>query len=966
MSQLCKACQASGLPIMPVRYAPVPKTVKAALPAWACADKVKDIALDADFHYALRTLRAGFVYLFYAKHARGSNLWECYSVTEDGVLLKQPSPKAAQAAGKSVVCNTAGHSNSRLHHLIIEQPEKCGPAWIAFSEYKWGDLTLRRYAQDAKLRAARMQAIDPKAMAAGSSNAHGTTASKAAIEAVMEYHPGYQPAQLAYDPKTDAFSKEDGSYDKARVDKNYARYPIHARRGKAEESLQFMQARAKKSGGNNTPHILALWDAIGTAQELNGYVNDSAGLALLFAEERSFQLHAIQALENIRKSLSAQAQEGQEKFQDDMMRRDTATWYNPAVMAQRRAAIAKLQDPVLKRQRLEVCDLLDQWAGWQIPASIAPNELDAIDLRRVPEPQRGQQIAALKAKVAAFRAKRGENYDNNIEQAGDRSWPKYRKKIDPDRLSNFQKFQNELDAAIGARQNKTVGALLRWLQAPLFLDTLEDYHDADPKDGIEFEAVIGHAISGINVTVSGQAKLDAWAKDVAIARNNVLYRALALNQKKIETELKVALKDAKQNQNTPYSDAAVRTIETTKNYFQKLLDMYKENAALYKANIAAASPQGDTVFGVSLKTARTGQIDHVIVTAGNAIIKAFAPAAGRAGAALKLDKLEIRLGEKLLQMVLACRALVSTADIKALVAAEFADSIKRKAEQHRRSGDMNAKKAKRWRLKQAIIYEAEYRKGQGAKLQQAYDKLRVEKPEGHLSVVKDARLTLLVMMIESVYLGRLLLQNEKDSAVYASLAASAMALTAQAIDVISLPLSQVMQAGEQARSIQRLKLVGGLLMAASNAIGVYQDNLAIDAAREKGQTLILNLYRIKFAAGAVALGVSGLSTFTYAAPLIMRVSSNVVIADTAAALGARATAVLATRIIFMTAGSWISLTIFAIQGLIWVLEDDDLQIWISQTPFGKDHKNSKAPTTALELSQSLKKIFEKPKNSEQP
>ena len=146
-----------------------------------------------------------------------------------------------------MVCNTAGHSNSRLHHLIIEQPEKCGPAWIAFSEYKWGDLTLQRYAQDAKLRAARMQAIDPKAMAAGSSNAHGTTASKAAIEAVMEYHPGYQPAQLAYDPKTDTFSKEDGSYDKARVDKNYTRYPIHARRGKAEESLQFMQARARKA-----------------------------------------------------------------------------------------------------------------------------------------------------------------------------------------------------------------------------------------------------------------------------------------------------------------------------------------------------------------------------------------------------------------------------------------------------------------------------------------------------------------------------------------------------------------------------------------------------------------------------------------------------------------------------------------------------------------------------------------------
>ena len=78
---------------------------------------------------------------------------------------------------------------------------------------------------------------------------------------------------------------------------------------------------------------------------------------------------------------------------------------------------------------------------------------------------------------------------------------------------------------------------------------------------------------------------------MSIARNNVLYRALALNQTKIETELKAALKDAKQNQNTPYSDAAVRTIETTKNYFQKLLDMYKDNSTLYQNNLEARSPR---------------------------------------------------------------------------------------------------------------------------------------------------------------------------------------------------------------------------------------------------------------------------------------------------------------------------------------------------------------------------------------
>ena len=82
-------------------------------------------------------------------------------------------------------------------------------------------------------------------------------------------------------------------------------------------------------------------------------------------------------------------------------------------------------------------------------------------------------------------------------------------------------------------------------------------------------------------------------------------------------------------------------------------------------------------------------------------------------------------------------------------------------------------------MQKVLRKEAEYRRTQGAKLQKAYDKLRVDRPKDHLSVVKDARLTLLVMMIEGVYLGRLLLQSEKDGALYASLAASGMALAAR-------------------------------------------------------------------------------------------------------------------------------------------------------------------------------------------
>ena len=97
-SSLCDDCKASGLPILPVRYVPVPNAVKQTLPGWAGGDRVKSVPLGQDFHYALRTLRAGYVYLYYDKNARGSKQWECYAVTEDGLLVKQPNPQMAPPA----------------------------------------------------------------------------------------------------------------------------------------------------------------------------------------------------------------------------------------------------------------------------------------------------------------------------------------------------------------------------------------------------------------------------------------------------------------------------------------------------------------------------------------------------------------------------------------------------------------------------------------------------------------------------------------------------------------------------------------------------------------------------------------------------------------------------------------------------------------------------------------------------
>lgn len=92
--QDCANCKKTGLPILPVRYTVLPNKVPAKLPDGINGDGVTDIALSTH-RYGLRTLREGWLYLYYVKAARGGKRWEVYKVTEDGRLWKQSRPLPA-------------------------------------------------------------------------------------------------------------------------------------------------------------------------------------------------------------------------------------------------------------------------------------------------------------------------------------------------------------------------------------------------------------------------------------------------------------------------------------------------------------------------------------------------------------------------------------------------------------------------------------------------------------------------------------------------------------------------------------------------------------------------------------------------------------------------------------------------------------------------------------------------------
>lgn len=57
-------CKAQGPALLPVRYAVVPDSIEGELPQWA-RPATSDYPHHDGYHYALRAMRRGFIYIYY-------------------------------------------------------------------------------------------------------------------------------------------------------------------------------------------------------------------------------------------------------------------------------------------------------------------------------------------------------------------------------------------------------------------------------------------------------------------------------------------------------------------------------------------------------------------------------------------------------------------------------------------------------------------------------------------------------------------------------------------------------------------------------------------------------------------------------------------------------------------------------------------------------------------------------------
>lgn len=237
----CKMCQKKGLPILPVRYSAVAATRAHGIDGIPLVNgsfgaHVLDVA-SRKAKYTLRSLRYGYVYVFYPK----TSAWKCYAVTKEGNCYECAlDVMLDRSTEKPFSCTQTGHPEL-AQCITIENADKIGTVFMAFSEVQWTKAVRDAYAADKDgCRTKRMQAFNASAWYAKPGNAPHAASASNVQHLISEYKGGTTQSFLT------------------------SPFPFRDRSTEATALNTAMDHLAPQKGA-----VFALWDPIGITQELN-------------------------------------------------------------------------------------------------------------------------------------------------------------------------------------------------------------------------------------------------------------------------------------------------------------------------------------------------------------------------------------------------------------------------------------------------------------------------------------------------------------------------------------------------------------------------------------------------------------------------------------------------------------------------------------------------------------------------
>jgi hypothetical protein len=514
-------CKAQGPALMPVRYAVVPDSISENLPAWA-APLAEDYPQRQGYHYALRALRRGFIYIYYS----WSSSWEAWSVCDDGSLWKQLSAENALPKSKpDCLQGTYGQGGKDFITLPAQVLEN--DIWIAFTQCKWTKATLDRYGENEEVRQRRMQRLRASQWRMSGQMAGAGEATEESLSSVLDYVPGQgdmlSPAMMlpcegpvapvSYTERNCYHLSEetlpqwqrwldslmgDSHKERCAIQPQWTLYPWRTNR-KADNTLQQMRQRGVKPDGTPVmPLIMALHDATGITHELTGWANGILALQQKFAEERAVEFSTLNLINGVKQLITNSRYPGYSE---------------------------RLETLTIDQQAMDI--------AYQRYLEEAKN--NGTDPR---------DIVSREEYEARYIRRRQKTLEDEI--AGD-VMAKYTGMLDQHRMDSFTESVEILATRVGNLLEWLIDYRVRWLQNPHFVAAAQDFCSDDPQDNLNYREIVAFALSMININVAGQALLDRWIAEYSTtSEQNLVWRTLFYNNPQMMAEAEPLLNDLRQ------------------------------------------------------------------------------------------------------------------------------------------------------------------------------------------------------------------------------------------------------------------------------------------------------------------------------------------------------------------------------------------------------------------------------------
>ncbi|WP_278185365.1 T6SS effector BTH_I2691 family protein [Xanthomonas oryzae] len=790
---------------------------------------------------------------------------------------------------------------------------------------------------------------------------HSAPLTATLLEQVVEYAPTVpvalgEPLYLPCLRKALSVSSGDkGAWRQQRLTLCSSQYEWTMRQGTAEQ----VQARAQASSfadasmsASCPPMMLALWDGIGLVHEINGFRNDAQGRFLNYCDEQALKINALQWIDQARQAVQAEAHR-RATFDHSPAVAGSTGWYSPQAVAAQRAKAATADE----RQYWDDLD----WLGRNgVPPSY---QRQLTQFRSVPASSHYQDVMRdARGYVAAqprVRQERAEHIAQDTETGTEKGWEKYAEKLagdtpgqpTPKKLEVFRTLYERLQQAKQALLDQRTADVAAWLEAPLWLDTLEDYAPDSLEDGLRFQSAIYGGIVGLKAHPAGVKVLETLIGRLdPEQRNSLVWRMVAGNQTEGKQALKLALARAEADKHK-----LLDGVHEGYDSFAEAMEKVKKFAEVWQKMSALANQVRP--LNKAEKLLKDHGVDQAIAEVGDLVFKRFAVT----------NSIGNFVGESIVKAIFMAKVRMQDADIRELVVkqAQVEPAMRRRfMDEYQAQRERGASSPEAFRLANEAVAATE-----GATLlRERWSRVRVTEGVGVVG---------LVGLIEVFALIKLCLKKDKEGKDIAELWGATFSVAGATAEIALKPL----EALRLERGARILKVMGGYCASVAGGVGTVLDIIDAREEAKKGEAAIAFLYGLKVLGGAATSGAFFITALSSSAPLLEQSAAKLLgreiifsrltwiaqgIGDvTADAAGKTVVTASAERIAAMTVGRWlvilasweIQVAIIGIQLLIWSLSDNELQKAIEESIFGIQTKYKENPDE-IRQDQAFKKAME--------